>query len=261
MHLVIDIGNSNVVIALNRDEVWTHIFRYETKDDQPALYYQNGIANLLFEWGVHAENINQITISSVVPHLNEKITAAIVNATGINPLLLGPAQLRNLDFNIPHVNEIGTDLVANAYGAVLKWAKPCIIVDFGTALTFTIAHPKDGILGVTIAPGIKTALASLSDQTAQLPFVTLEVPPSAIGKSTQHAIQAGVLIGYEGLVLHLLERIKSELSETYLTIATGGISETIQFISRHFDHTAKNLTIDGILALGKALGSKPSTDS
>jgi len=260
VHLVFDIGNSNVVIALHKDNAWAHLFRYETKDDQPALYYQNGLSNLLFEWGVHSGDIQQVTISSVVPHLNDKITSAIIHAIGIVPILLGPAYLKKLSFPIPHVNEIGTDLVANAYGATIKWGQPCIVVDFGTALTFTIAHPKQGIQGVTIAPGIKTAFSSLSAQTAQLPNVALHLPPSAIGKSTPHAIQAGVLIGYEGLVLHLLGKIKAELPETYLTVATGGISEAITFITNHFDHVYKNLTIDGILKMGVELAKSANND-
>lgn len=260
MHLVFDIGNSNVVIALYKDNAWAHLFRYETKDGQPALYYQNGLSNLLFEWGVHAGDIQQVTISSVVPHLNDKITSAIIHSIGIVPLLLSPAHLKKLSFPVPHVNEIGTDLVANAYGATTKWGQPCIVVDFGTALTFTVAHPVKGIQGVTIAPGIKTAFSSLSSQTAQLPNVGLHLPPSAIGKSTPHAIQAGVLIGYEGLVLHLLSKIKEELPEPYLTVATGGISEAITFITNHFDHVYKNLTIEGILKLGRELSRSSTHD-
>lgn len=255
MDLVIDIGNSNIVVALRKDKHWENIFRYETRDPQPGLFYENGIASLLFEWGTHANQISEITISSVVPELNEKITTAVFNATGIKPLLIRPQHLKMLDFPIPHVSEIGTDLVANAFGAISLLQSPCIITDFGTALTFTVAHPIRGIEGVTIAPGIKTAFTSLSGQTAQLPNVTMELPDSAIGKNTSHAIRAGILIGYEGLVSHLLTKIKEELPEKYLTIATGGVSEAIAFIPSIFDHTQKNLTIEGIRLMRKKINT------
>ncbi|MBP6397513.1 MAG: type III pantothenate kinase [Saprospiraceae bacterium] len=249
MQLVVDIGNSNIVIALRVGDEWPCIFRYETKEDQPGLYYQNGLMSLLFEWGIHSGQLKSVTISSVVPHMNPKIVEAVQNATGIQPLLLGPGQLKQLDLKVPHANEIGTDLVANAYAAIKIWHKPSIIADFGTALTFTVAHPNDGILGVTIVPGIKTAFGSLSDHTAQLPQVNLSRPTSAIGQNTTHAIQAGILIGYEGLVSHLLTKIQDELPETYLTIATGGLSEALENITANFDHIDKNLTIEGIVRM------------
>lgn len=253
MQLVVDIGNSNIVIALRVGKDWQHIFRYETKEDQPGLYYQNGLMSLLFEWGVHAGHLKSVTISSVVPHLNQKIADAVLHATGIVPLLLNPGHLKQLDLKVPHANEIGTDLVANAYAASKTWNRPCIVADFGTALTFTVVHPMEGILGVTIVPGIKTAFGSLSDHTAQLPQVSLVRPDSAIGQNTAHAIQAGILIGYEGLVRHLLTKIQDELSEPYLTIATGGLSEALENITSPFDHIEKNLTIDGILLMGNWL--------
>ena len=253
MQLVVDIGNSNIVIALRVGEVWQHIFRYETKEDQPGLYYKNGLMSLLFEWGVHAGHLKSVTISSVVPHLNQKIVEAVQHATGILPLLLGPGHLKQLDLVIPHANEIGTDLVANAYAAIKIWNQPCIVADFGTALTFTVVHPIEGIQGVTIVPGIKTAFGSLSDHTAQLPQVSLIRPASAIGQNTAHAIQAGILIGYEGLVGHLLAKIQDELTENYLPVATGGLSEALENITRPFDNIEKNLTIEGILLMGTYL--------
>ncbi|MBL0083059.1 MAG: type III pantothenate kinase [Saprospiraceae bacterium] len=225
MQLVVDIGNSNIVIALRAGEDWQHIFRYETKEDQPGLYYKNGLMSLLFEWGVHAGHLKSVTISSVVPHLNQKIVEAVQHATGILPLLLG----------------------------IKIWNQPCIVADFGTALTFTVVHPIEGIQGVTIVPGIKTAFGSLSDHTAQLPQVSLIRPASAIGQNTAHAIQAGILIGYEGLVGHLLAKIQDELTENYLTVATGGLSEALENITRPFDHIEKNLTIEGILLMGTYL--------
>ena len=253
MQLVVDIGNSNIVIALRVGKDWQHIFRYETKEDQPGLYYQNGLMSLLFEWGVHAGHLKSVTISSVVPHLNQKIADAVLHATGIVPLLLNPGHLKQLDLKVPHANEIGTDLVANAYAASKIWNQPCIVADFGTALTFTVVHPIEGILGVTIVPGIKTAFGSLSDHTAQLPQVSLVRPASAIGQNTAHAIQAGILVGYEGLVRHLLTKIQDELSEPYFTIATGRLSEALENITSPFDHIEKNLTIDGILLMGNWL--------
>ncbi|MBK8699572.1 MAG: type III pantothenate kinase [Saprospiraceae bacterium] len=250
MDLVIDIGNSNIVLAIRKNGEWSHIFRYESKDNQPQRYYESGFSNLLLEWDVQPNAIKSITVSSVVPDNNEKIKNAISEVTGLTPMIIGPIHLKQLDLPVPHANEIGTDLVANAYAAVKLYGRPCIVVDFGTALTFTVVHPGEGIRGVTIAPGIKTAFASLSAQTAQLPLVNLARPSSAIGQSTSMAIQAGILIGYEGLVGHLIDRIQAELEESYLTIATGGLSEAATNITLLLDKREKNLTIEGIYLIG-----------
>jgi type III pantothenate kinase len=249
MQLIVDIGNSNIVIAVF-DGDWKNIFRYETKENQPQIYYEKGLGNILFEWGLKPSMIDKAIISSVVPDMNERIVNSISNLIGKEAILINASILQQLNIHIPHVNEIGSDLVANSVAALSIFKQPCIVVDFGTALTFTVVHPKAGIQGVTICPGIKTAFASLASNTAQLPNVSLQRPESAIGKNTVHALQAGVIIGYEGLVSHLIERIKSELDEPYLVIGTGGLSTSLTNITKNFDHVNKLLTIEGIKLIG-----------
>jgi type III pantothenate kinase len=245
MKLIIDIGNSNIVIAIYRTD-WDKIFRLETKDNQPQVYYERGLADILFEWGIKVSEIQSAIVSSVVPDMNEKINNAIKNVLNIDPVLINPEIIKSLPIHVTHINEIGSDLVANAFAAVNLYKKPTIVVDFGTALTFTVVHPSYGIQGVTIAPGIKTAISSLYTNTAQLPAVPLSRPDSAIGKDTSHAIQAGIIIGYEGLVDHLINRIKAELDEEYMVVGTGGLSESLSNITKSFDEVNKMLTLEGI---------------
>ncbi len=253
MKLIVDIGNSNIVVAVKVNQAWIHIFRYETKDNQPQFYYEKGLANLFLEWGLDANDFNSCTISSVVPELNQIIVQALESVVPVKSLLINPERLRYLDMQIPHINEIGSDLVANAYAAIHLYHKPAIIVDFGTALSFTVVHPSQGIQGVTIAPGIKTAFGSLSMNTAQLPLASFEKPRSAIGKNTGHAIQAGIIIGYEGLVKHLVNKMKEELNENYIVIGTGGMSEVVSDITKEFDIVNKLLTLDGIDLIGERI--------
>jgi type III pantothenate kinase len=252
MELIIDVGNSNIVIAIYQNG-WDKVFRYETKDNQPQIYYERGLAEILLEWGISSSQINYAIISSVVPELNEKIRSAVQSVLRKEPHLINPDILEKLPIHIPHINEIGSDLVANAFAAVIKYNRPSIVVDFGTALTFTVVHPELGIQGVSIAPGVKTAFSSLFTNTAQLPQVPLDRPESAIGKNTIHALQAGIIIGYEGLVMHLLEKIKAELQEPYIVIGTGGLSESLKSITCHFDYVDKMHTLEGIRLIGHHL--------
>jgi type III pantothenate kinase len=253
MDLIIDIGNSNIVLSIYKNDSWTNAFRYETKDDRPQFFYEKGLAEILFEWGVHSGNIKQVVISSVVPAMNQKIIDTVRRVINIEPILLSSDIFKELNFHIPLPNEIGSDLVANAYAASKLYDKSCIIVDFGTALTFVVVDQFKGIQGVTIAPGIKTAFHSLYTNTALLPEVNFHKPTSVIGKNTSEAIQAGIVFGYEGLVKHILEKIKQELGEEYYVVATGGLAEVMNDLSGLFDVINKNLTLEGIRLIGNTI--------
>ncbi len=244
--LVIDIGNSNIVIALYQSGTWSNTFAYETREIQPEFYYENALRSILLEWNEQPSDINHCVISSVVPDMNDIIVNTVHHITGVLPLLINPEVLKNLDMYVPLPYEIGSDLVANAYASIHQYHDKCIIVDFGTALTFTAVNKEQGILGVTIAPGIKTALYSLFNKTAQLPIVPLEVPEHILGYDTVSAIQAGVLCGYVGLIKEIVSRIKSTLSEDYKVIATGGLSSILQPLDELFDYKNRILTLEGI---------------
>jgi type III pantothenate kinase len=244
--LAIDIGNSNIVLSVFHNGKWTKTFRYETKQAQPELYYEIALRNILLEWEIHVSDINHALLSSVVPYLNPVVTEAVWNVTGLKIFTLGPDVFKKLDIYIPHPYEIGADLVCNAYAALTHYHEKVIIVDFGTALSFTIASRQKGIEGVTIAPGLKTAIYALSTQTAQLPAVPLELPDSAIGQNTTSAIQAGVLWGYVGLVKELIHRIQAEERPDYKVVATGGLSSILAPLESEFDFLDKMLTLEGL---------------
>lgn len=245
--LVIDIGNSNIVLALHQNGTWVNTFRYETKALQPDFYYESALRNILLEWNVqYPSSIQHCVISSVVPDINEVIVNAVHNITGFYPLLINPEVLKNLDMYVPLPYEIGSDLVANAYAAIHQYHDKCIIVDFGTALTFTAVERDHGILGVTIAPGLKTALYALFNKTAQLPIVPLSIPENILGHDTVSAIQAGVMCGYIGLIKEIVQRIKSTLTDEYKVIATGGLSTVLEPLNGFFDYKDKTLTLEGI---------------
>jgi type III pantothenate kinase len=121
-----------------------------------------------------------------------------------------------------------------------------LIVDFGTALTFTLVNSAGKMEGVSIAPGLKTAVKSLFSQTAQLPEVPLEVPESALGFDTVSAIQAGILWGYVGMVKEMISRVKEEKGEHIKVLATGGLSSILTPLQSYFDEVNKLITLEGL---------------
>ncbi|MBN2595575.1 type III pantothenate kinase [Labilibaculum sp.] len=250
MLLAIDIGNSNVVCGLSSNNHWAEQFRIHTVANKTSDEYEVIYRTLLASRNIDLKEIDRVVLSSVVPSLILPIREMIRKLFNQEALVLGPELYPRLDIGISNPYEIGTDLVANAVAAHNKYSGNCIVVDFGTALTFTVIKADGNLLGVTIAPGLKTAMASLSQKTAQLPNVDLVVPPSCIGKNTVHAMQAGIILGYKGLVESLLTEMKKEMEGKTTVIATGGLAPVMLPILNIFDHHEPMLTLDGLKIIG-----------
>lgn len=247
MILVIDIGNSDITIGLNSENAWLHVWRISTVVDRPELFYGIKIRECFFEVNLSVTVVDKIVLSSVVPNLTDKIINVTVSLFEKSPIVLGPEIYPKLPIEVLNPYEIGSDLVSNALAAFKLFKANCAVVDFGTALTFTTVSAEGKILGVAIAPGLKTAIRSLSQNTAKLFEVPLVMPKSVLGKNTVHAIQAGIVMGYEGLVKSMLQRIREELHEPDLsTVATGGLSTIITPQSGTFTRIEPNLTLDGL---------------
>lgn len=250
MILVIDIGNTDVVFGLYSETGWRTPLRRPTAEKSEEAY-QLFLANQLHEAGISPGDIRQVVLSSVVPAVTPALIHLSENMFQQEPLIVGPAVYPHLDVTVSNPEEMGTDLVANAVAAYDRFRQCCIVVDFGTALTFTAVGQGGEIAGVAIAPGLKTSMYALFHQTAQLPEVPLELPASALGQDTTHALQAGILIGYVGLVEKLLTTMEQELVKPCKVIATGGLSGVLTPLQARFDQVDRLLTLDGLRLIGE----------
>ena len=246
MLLAIDIGNSDAVFGIFDGQKWLQQFRIESSFSRISSDFEGRLRFMFLENNLKISSIDKIVISSVVPHLTNPIVEMVQNLFGLVPLIVGPSIYEKLPLEILRPQEIGTDLVCNALYAFTKYKSNVIIVDFGTALTFTVVSETGKILGVSIAPGLNTAVKSLFSNTAQLPEVPLEVPLSVIGQNTVHAIQAGVMWGYIGLVEKMLTRIQEEIGTKCKVIATGGLSSKLKELHQYFDETNVAVTLEGL---------------
>ncbi len=246
MLLAIDIGNTDVVFGLHNRQEWIHQFRIPSDASRRSSDFEAKLRLFFLENNLKIGEFNRAIISSVVPDLKSVLKEMVQQMLGIEPTMIGPEIYEHLKMEIPSPYEIGTDLVCNATYAYYTYQKNCVIVDFGTALTFTVVSGEGKILGVSIAPGLKTAVKSLFSNTAQLPEVPLEMPSSAIGKNTVHAIQAGILWGYVGMVREMIMQIKKEVGEDCIVLATGGLSSILTPLRDEFDEVDKLLTLNGL---------------
>lgn len=251
MVLAIDIGNTNIVIGIYDDE-WKHVWRIETYDQQTLLHYSYQINDFIWEAGIDPKSIEQKVLSTVVPNLKPVFVELLENINENQVVVLDRNIYDSLDINVNNPFEIGTDLVANALAAISLYKDNMIIIDFGTALTFTVIDKSGDLIGVNIAPGIKTAIKGLVDNTAQLPDVPLKFPINPIGTNTTEAIQNGVLIGYVGMVKYMIKVINSHLGIECKIVATGGLSKIISPHLGEIDFIEPHLTLYGLKLVGDA---------
>lgn len=256
MHLAFDIGNTNIKTVITDGRTIIHEWRISTDAKRTGDEYFSILRPLIKDAGITPAQIEDSVVSSVVPALLGAFVTVVQHLLGKKPLIIGQDIYSYLPIKIPAtaVHEIGTDLLCNALEAWERYRQPVIIADFGTALSFTAVDADANIAGVAIAPGIGTALKALFMNTAQLPSVPLEIPPSSLGKNTICSIQAGIVLGYKGLVESLITQMKNDLQkergispDTVKVIGTGGLNSMLEPITCIFDEMDKNLTVSGIV--------------
>lgn len=246
MLLCIDIGNTNMVIGLWNEGNWLAQWRVRTAHDKMPDEYAVLLKTLLRDRDYELENVIRVVIASVVPHLKTVFQDLFNSYLGVKPLILGPGVHTGISIRIDNPAELGADLVADAVAAYEKLHTTCIIVDFGTATTFSAVSEDGEFLGVSIAPGIEVAAEALARQTAQLPHIRLIPPPKVIGKNTTHSMQSGLIFGYIGLVEGLIRRIRIELGCEAVVIATGGLSKVFAPLTDEIKIIDQELTLEGL---------------
>jgi type III pantothenate kinase len=244
--LAVNVGNSSTAFGLYRDGKWLERWRIRTVHERLPDEYSLLFERFLHRLGQHSKDVDRLIAASVVPQVTEMIVQVGSSEFGHEPLVLGPGVETGIRINTENPAEVGADLVANAVGAYERVRGSCIIVDFGTALTFT-AVAEGGVLeGVSIAPGLKYAVRALSQNTAQLPTVQLSQPPAAIGRNTIHSIQSGIIFGYVGMVEALVDRMKAELPGKVQVLATGGQANVITPHTDRIDAVESWLHLEGL---------------
>lgn len=246
MLLCIDVGNTNVVLGLWDEGHWLANWRVRTLRDKMPDEYDLLLTGLLNKGGFDMRRISRVALASVVPPLTPVFSEWIARYPDAALLVVGPGIRTGLRIRIDNPVELGADLVANAVAAYQRFHTACIIVDFGTATTFSAVSNAGDFLGVAIAPGLRVAADALVSRTAQLQRVAMVAPPTAIGKNTIHSMQSGLVFGYVGLVEGLIRRIRKELGDNVQVVATGGLSSVLAPLTMEINAVDPWLTLDGL---------------
>jgi type III pantothenate kinase len=249
--IVFDVGNTDTVIGFFNGEMLVNKFRIKSLKNESSIFFEYRILNFMLENNIEKAKLQVAVVSSVVPMLTPFFVNFCQKFLNIEPKVVFPAKSNFFEINIDMPEELGSDLFVNSLAAYHLFKTDCIVVDFGTALTFTVVSAQKTIEGVVILPGMKTAIKSLFSQTSLLPEVKLEKPVSIIGKNSMHSIQSGIINGYESIVIGIVSKIKAEVGKPMKVIGTGGLSSVLTDIGSAFDLVDIDLTVKGLYLFGK----------
>lgn len=246
MLLVIDVGNSNIVIGLYDGDDLIHDWRIRTVANRTVDEYGMLILNLYRTVDVSSKKIEDIIISCVVPPVLNVLEPLCLKYFDIKPLIVGPGIKTGMPIYYDNPREVGADRIVNAVAAFEKYKDSLILVDFGTATTFDYVSKKGEYMGGCIAPGILISTEALFERASKLPRVELTVPSKLIARDTVSSMQAGIMWGYAGLVDGIVKRIKKEVNVDAMVIATGGLANVIAAETETIDKVEEMLTLEGL---------------
>ena len=246
MLLVIDVGNTNMVLGVYKDTELLDHWRIATDRQRTTDEYGVLIRELFYLNDLRADDINAIIISSVVPPVVPTLERMCQRYFGLSPLLIGPGVKTGMDIRYDNPREVGADRIVNAVAAYEKYGGPVIIVDFGTATTFCAVDAKGVYLGGSICPGIGISTEALVQRTAKLPRIELKRTDSVICRNTIESMQAGVFYGFVGQVEGIVSSMRRELDMSARVVATGGLAVVIAPATKTIDVVEPMLTLEGL---------------
>ncbi len=246
MLLVVDVGNTNTFLGVFEGKELRAEWRLSTNRSQTADEYGILIRNLFTLDGIQSSQIQGIMVANVVPPLNSVIEEMASKYFHLKPIFLEPGIRTGMAIHYENPQEVGADRIADGVAAFEKYGGPCVVVDFGTAITFDAISERGEYLGGVIAPGIGISSEALFRQAARLPRVEIRDPQRVIGTNTVGSMQSGLFYGTVGLVDGILDRLLAVLGEKTKVVATGGQASLVAGASKYKPPVDPFLTLDGL---------------
>jgi type III pantothenate kinase len=244
--LVVDVGNTQTHFGTFRDGQLDEHWRFATVRVSTADELGAALRNLLELRDISMSDIDASIVSSTVPTLGLEWVAMAERYLSHEMLAVGPGVKTGMPIRYDNPREIGPDRLVNAVAAYDRVNGPCVVVDFGTAITYDPVSADGEYLGGIISPGVEISLEALTDRAAALPRIDITAPRSLIGKTTVDAIRSGIVYGTAGQVDAIVRRLRDELGPQTHTIATGGLSGAIVPYCETIDEVDDLLTLTGL---------------
>jgi type III pantothenate kinase len=245
--LAVDVGNTQTVLGVfeARELVWR--WRIATQRERTADELALLFGGFLEQAGLSfSRQITAVVLASVVPAQTQALREMVRNYFHFQPVVVEPGIKTGISIQTDNPKEVGADRIVNAVAAFAKYGGPCVVVDFGTAITYDAVSEQGEYLGGAIAPGLQVSAAGLSSVADRLPRVEVVAPRSVIGKNTVEALQSGLLLGTASEVDGMVERMQKELGGHATVVATGGLADAVVPLCQSVDHHEPWLTLEGL---------------
>lgn len=189
--IALNIGNSRLhwawFLGTKVQEVWQTPYLDATDinalDTNPSWAWRLAPA-LLSSLGQGSKALPELWIASVVPEQTARWQAY----PGARVISLNQVPLQD-----PYPT-LGVDRALALWGAGQTYGWPVLVIDAGTAMTFTGADANCKLIGGAILPGLNLQVRSLSQSTAALPLAELPAHlPHRWARTTLEAIQSGTI--------------------------------------------------------------------
>ncbi|HWR12242.1 MAG TPA: type III pantothenate kinase [Rectinemataceae bacterium] len=274
MLIAIDIRNKVISVGFHEEGAWRAIRRIgalnQRTSDEYSMLFRHFLLEMPEAGGMSfsapaltasfiatapAVKADSVWISSVVPSLTPLLTASAKEVFGCEVHVVGPGVKTGIKIRTDLPSELGSDLVCAAAAGRDLTRSAFIVVDFGVAITFSAVNQAGEFLGAAIVPGPETCAETLRLQAVQIPEVKLEFPSRSIGRSTGESVRSGILLGYEGLILHMLETMTEEMQALGASaVVVYGTGDEIgrEFLKRSGRGSfVPNLALEGLASIAK----------
>lgn len=246
MILVLDIGNTNITIGVYKGKELLFVSRMATDRTRMEDQYAIELREILSLYGISADEISGVAVSSVVPSVNRPILNAIRKFMNAQVICVEPKTKTGITIDDQRAETIGADLLVGCVAAANMFSGPCIVLDMGTATTFMVIDENRHLLGGAIAPGVGVSLDALTGRTEQLPSVSLEAPKHVIGRNTDECMRSGLIDGAACMIDGMCDRMEHELGKECNVVATGGLAgEIVRQCRRKIIH-CDTLLLEGL---------------
>ena len=249
---VIDVGNTDIIVALIKNFKIFKIKRFKTIDiKNKNLFFFKKFSQI--KKILKIQKKIKCIISSVVPEINYKLKKICFFFFKENPHFVSFNKTKlNIKINLKNKSQVGADRIANTIAVKSLYKKaPTLVIDFGTTTTFDVIDNSSSYVGGLITPGINLSLQNLFNKTSKLPLVKFKKNNGIIGKNTRNAIQNGLYLGYIGLVTFIIKKIQRKFKKKLFCVATGGLSKIISKDINLINTINENLTIKGLIEIFK----------
>lgn len=247
MLLCIDVGNTNICFGVYEGEELKGFFRLQTQRERTSDEMGLFAMEYFRTFGLDPADIGDVMVCSVVPQVMARLTECVKKYFGREPMIIDGGVDPGLPYAISGRERLGADRAVACVAARALYGAPCIVLDFGTATTLDALNEKGEYMGGCISTGLEVTARALTDGTALLPQVPLDMPDRVLNSTSVGHIQAGVVLGYRGAMEYLVRRAKEELGAPDCpVIATGGLAKAAVKDSEVIQTVDRDLVLEGL---------------